>query len=37
MDPNGTDRAVQRALANFEDYDSLLTAILIGNNIANTA
>lgn len=37
MDPNGTDRAVQRALANVEDYDRLLTTILIGNNIANIA
>ncbi len=37
MDPNGTDRAVQRALANVEDYDRLLTTILVGNNIANIA
>lgn len=37
IDPNGTDRAVQRAIANHEDYDRLLTTILVGNNIVNTA
>ena len=37
MDPDGTNRKVQRALANSEDFDRLLTTILVGNNIVNTA
>ena len=37
MDPDGNDRRVQRALANHEDFDRLLTTILVGNNIVNTA
>ena len=37
MDPDGKDRKVQRALANHEDFDRLLTTILVGNNIVNTA
>ena len=37
MDPEGTNRKVQRAIANSEDFDRLLTTILVGNNIVNIA
>ena len=37
MDPDGNDRKVQRAIANYENFDKLLTTILVGNNIVNTA
>ncbi len=37
LDPDGKDRRAQRAIANYEDFDKLLTTILVGNNIVNTA
>ncbi len=37
MDPDGKDRRVARALANYDDFDRLLTTLLVGNNISNTA
>ena len=37
MDPDGTNRGVQRALKNYEEFDRLLTTILVGNNIVNIA
>ena len=37
MDPDGTDKRIQRALKNADDFDRLLTTILVGNNIVNIA
>ena len=37
MDPDGTDKRIQRTLQNAEDFDRLLTTILVGNNIVNIA
>ncbi len=37
MDPDGTDRRIARTLQNYEQFDRLLTTILVGNNIVNIA
>ncbi|MBO4502820.1 MAG: HlyC/CorC family transporter [Candidatus Methanomethylophilus sp.] len=37
MDPDGTDKRVQRTLQNYEQFDRLLTTILVGNNMVNIA
>lgn len=37
MDPDCKNRKVQRAIANYEQFDRLLTTLLVGNNIVNIA
>lgn len=37
MDPDGKNRKVQRAISNCEQFDRLLTTLLVGNNIVNIA
>ncbi len=37
MDPDGNDRRIRRTLDNYDQFDRLLTTILVGNNIVNIA
>lgn len=37
MDPDGKIPKVQRAIANHDNFDGVLTTLLLGNNIVNTA
>lgn len=37
MDPDVTDKRIQRTLQNYDQFDRLLTTILVGNNMVNIA